>query len=558
MVFELNTLSLILLGVVATLALILWRAVSAGRVAAARAQHSLFDSQADARIATERLAAVERNLLQAQGGTSALRDRLSEAETRGAVLQSTLDDLKPRAEADARARAEAVSELERARARAANVAKDLEILRTQASSAGSRVEQLAAELAAAQARNRQQHERELEFTGANTLLTAEVANSSREIARMQAWVNESAETLRAQMVEIASKVINDSTTQFRAQSKEQLELMLKPFDKDLSAFREKIEQLYLDETKERTSLQGEVRRLAEASSRVSQDAQTLALALRGDSRSRGNWGEVVLGRVLEMSGLREGHEYFRQHHVADDDSGSGRLDILVKLPQDRCVVIDSKVSLVAYDRYVNATAEEDTGAFVKAHMESLRSHVKDLAGKEYAKRFGEQAIEYVLLFVPIEPALMLALQHDAELQGFAHDRNIVLVSPNTLMAMLKTIDYLWRVEKRTHNSEEIARRAGKLIDSIAQSGALLADLRRQLGTVDNTLRKIDDRFTGRQGLVTHARLMQELGAKGSRTLPVVGHDDDLAGDAEVVPAPDPASLHANLPAGERVAPERDH
>lgn len=478
--FEATVIALALLGVLAAVAL-LWRATASRRDAAVaqaeRARQALGEFQIDARLASDRLAAAERHALAAQAEIATLRERLSTADARAASLQSTLENVQPR------------------------------------------FVELGEKLAASDVTARQLQRREIELTAHNAQLSAQVANAAREIERMQAWVNESTEALRAQMAEIAGKVINDSTTQFRAESKEQLELMLKPFDKDLSAFREKIEQLYLDETKERTSLQGEVRRLAEASSKVSQDAQTLAIALRGDSRARGNWGEVVLARVLEMSGLREGHEYFSQHHLADEDGTSGRLDILIRLPQQRCVVIDSKVSLVAYDRYVNASAEEDSAAFVKAHMDSLRTHVKGLASKEYAKRFGDQAIEYVLLFVPIEPALMLALQHDVELQAFAHDRNIVLVSPNTLMAMLKTIDYLWRVERRTRNSEEIAARAGKLIDSIAQAGVLLMDLKRQLATVDCTMKKFDDRFTGRKGLFTHARLIQELGAKGTRMIP---------------------------------------
>ncbi len=523
------TIAIILLGAVSALALLLWRSAASRQAAASlearAAQEAAAESRTEARLAVERALALESSSEGLRSELAALRERLSAAETRAAALQTTLDILAPQLEEKTANHTRATQALESSRASGSSLAKDLEVSLARAQSSGARVEELSRDLAAALAQSRQLHGREVELAAENAQLSAQLANSAREIGRMKEWVNESSEALRVQMADIASRVINDSTTQFRAESKEQLELMLKPFDKDLAAFRERIELLYLDETKERNSLQGEVRRLAEVSSKVSQDAQNLAVALRGDSRTRGNWGEVVLGRVLEMSGLREGHEYFRQHHVSDEEGGSGRLDILVRLPQERCVVIDSKVSLVAYERFVNASAEEDSDAFVKAHMDSLRSHVKDLAGKEYAKRFGEQAIEYVLLFVPIEPALMLALQHDVELQGFAHDRNIVLVSPNTLMAMLKTIDYLWRVEKRTRNSEEIAKRAGKLIDAIAQAAALLGDLKRQLVTVDNTMRKLGDRFTGRQGLVTHARLMQEMGARGTRPLPAADNDD---------------------------------
>lgn len=550
-------LAIVLLGAVAVLALFLWRRAASRHAAALlevrTAQSGTAESRADARLADERALAVEATSHSLRAELATQRERLSAAETRAVTLQTTLDILSPQLEEKIATQASAAQALESARAAGSSLAKDLDVTLARAASSGARVEELGRELAAALAQSRELHGREVELAAANAQLATQVANSAREIGRMKEWVNESTEALRVQMADIASRVINDSTTQFRAESKEQLELMLKPFDKDLAAFRERIEHLYLDETKERNSLQGEVRRLAEISSKVALDAQNLALALRGDSRARGNWGEVVLGRVLEMSGLREGHEYSRQHHVSDEDGGSGRLDILVRLPQERCVVIDSKVSLVAYDRYVNAGADEDSGAFVKAHMESLRSHVKDLAGKEYAKRFGEQAIEYVLLFVPIEPALMLALQHDVELQGFAHERNIVLVSPNTLMAMLKTIDYLWRVEKRTRNSDEIAKRAGKLIDAIAQAAGLLGDLRRQLVTVDNTLRKLGDRFTGRQGLVTHARLINELGAKGARVLPAAGDGEETPEDEASALRPDPlenAASGAGRPGGQ--------
>jgi len=318
---------------------------------------------------------------------------------------------------------------------------------------------------------------------------------------------------------LATEILTTTGKTFTDQNKTQLDTLLSPFREKLENFEKKVEETYEKSKGETISLKAEVKMLNEQSTKLGKEADNLAKALKGDVKGQGNWGEMILERVLERSGLTKNQEYFLQESHANEDGKRFQTDVLVQLPEGKKIIIDSKVSLVAYDRYVGAESPEDRQAALKELTVSLRAHVKGLSDKNYQNLYGIDGLDFVLLFVPIEGAFAAAVQHDQGLFEDAFDKNVVLVSTSTLLATLRTIASIWKQQKQTENAVEIARQAGDLYDKFTSFSEDLITLGKQMktatGTYEESMKKLSE---GKGNLVGRAEKLRELGIKTSKQM----------------------------------------
>ncbi|WP_256645982.1 DNA recombination protein RmuC [Thermomonas paludicola] len=358
--------------------------------------------------------------------------------------------------------------------------------------------------------------------------SARLSHSERSNTEMQAFLANAQERLSGVFADLAGKAFDERTQQAALQSKGDLEMLLKPFSDQLAGFRQRVDVLHGDESRERATLVGKIDELKTLNQHMAQRAHELTTALRGNAKVRGDWGELMLESVLQGSGLVEGAHYQRQKSSTTDEGERLQPDIVVNLPDDRRIVVDSKVNLIAWQEAMNAATPAEQEEALRRHAVGLRQHVKDLGEKNYPKAIGERALEITIAFVPIEGALSAALGFDAALQTFAFDQKVVFASPNTLMALLRVVDRLWTRDKIQREASEIARTGGLVLDSLTN---FLADF-------DNVGRRLDEArtaFNGARGklsesnnaLIPRARRLVQLGAKGKKALPA-----ELQGDAE--------------------------
>ena len=333
-------------------------------------------------------------------------------------------------------------------------------------------------------------------------------------------LTEARESLKDGFKNLANEIFESKQKEFKNQSKEQLSGVLDPLQERIKAFEKKVEDVYNSEAKERFSLQKEVKSLQELNVRIAQDAVNLTNALKGESKAQGIWGEMVLERVLESSGLAKGREYEVQVSLKSEEGSRLQPDVIVRLPEGKDVVIDSKVSLSAYERFCSTDDEAESAKALSGHIQSIRTHIKQLAAKDYHTLEGIRSLDYVLMFVPVESAFSLATQEDAELYTDALSRHIAIVTPSTLLATLRTIQNMWRVEQQNRNAEEIADRAGKLYDKFVN---FVADLELIGNRLESTRGAWDDAWNklvgGRGNLIKRAEDMKTLGARVSKSLP---------------------------------------
>ncbi len=329
----------------------------------------------------------------------------------------------------------------------------------------------------------------------------------------------SRDELRAQFAELAGRIFDEREQRFAETSQQQLGQLLDPLKERIQSFEKRVEESYQAEARERFSLAKELERLQQLNLRLSDEATNLTRALKGQ-KTQGNWGELILERVLEHAGLEKGREYQTQVNLKGPNGERFQPDVIIYLPGDKQVVVDSKVSLTAYQQYV--AAEDDTigQIAIKQHVLSLRNHVKGLAGKDYKRLDGLHSLDFVLLFVPIEAAFSAALQAEPTLFQEAFDRNIVIVSPTTLLATLRVIDSLWKQERQSQNAREIAERAGWLYDKFVLFIQDLDEVGNRLQQLDKAYSSARNKLTeGRGNLVSRSEQLKLLGARASKSLP---------------------------------------
>ncbi len=331
---------------------------------------------------------------------------------------------------------------------------------------------------------------------------------------------EAKDALSQQFQNLANQILEEKGQKFAQQNVESLGALLKPLNDRLKDFQGRVEETYDKESKQRFSLQSEIEKLIQANARISEDANNLADALKGNAKTRGTWGEVVLERVLESSGLTRGREYEVQLSLRSEGGKTYQPDVVIHLPEDRHVVVDSKVSLVAYEAYCSADDEAARKAELKKHLQSLETHVENLASKNYHNLSGIRSPDFVLMFVPIEPAFMLAVGEDHDLLMEAMSRNVMLVSPTTLLISLRMIANIWRYEYQNRNAEELVRQCAAMYDKFV---GFVADLEAVGKSLDMAQRTHADALakltSGKGNLVRRAEQIRQLGVKPSKNLP---------------------------------------
>lgn len=361
-------------------------------------------------------------------------------------------------------------------------------------------------------------------TELKTRLEQERKNFAEQLALLQNAKTE----LAKEFENLANKIFESKQQQFSVNSKTLLDSTLDPLKLQLTEFRRKVEDVYEKENADRNRLSGQVLELQKQAQKIGEDAVNLAQALKGNTKTQGNWGEVVLERLLEESGLQKGREYDTQVNFTGSDGSRLVPDVIIHLPENKDIVIDAKCSLVDYERFCSAEDEAERKQYLNAHVNSLRSHIKGLSIKDYEKLDGIKALDFVFIFIPIEAAFMFALQHEPGLYREAYDRHIILVSPTTLLATLRTVENIWRYEKQNKNAERIAKEAGALHDQFVLLLESLDAIGSSLNKTQEAYSKARDRLqSGRGNLVKRVDDIRRLGAKTKKS--IAGHLLENAG-----------------------------
>jgi len=364
--------------------------------------------------------------------------------------------------------------------------------------------------------------------------------SERSLESTRAYYQSQQEKLREQKADIetikqqfntefqviANKILEEKTQKFTETNSKSLDQILNPLKEKIKTFEEKVEKTYQHEAAERNSLKGVVQQLMEQSLRIKDEANSLTRALRGDSKKQGNWGEVILERVLERSGLVKDREYRLQAALTDEEGRRLQPDAIIDLPDEKHLVVDSKVSLLAYERWVNAETDDEREGYAKQHIQSIENHVKSLSAKNYHDLYQIHSPDFVLLFMPIESAFSMSITYKADLFSDAWDRKVVIVSPSTLLATLRTIASMWKQERQTRNVLEIAKEAGALYDKFV---GFLQDLEKMGEYLTRAVRAHEDATrklsTGPGNVVTKVEKLKKLGARANKQI-----DNDLLDD----------------------------
>ena len=325
--------------------------------------------------------------------------------------------------------------------------------------------------------------------------------------------------MKLQFSKLANDIFEQKAKVHAEQNQRQLDSILKPFKEQVVSFGKKIEENYITETKERHLLKDQIIQLRSLNEKLSDDANNLTNALKGENKTQGNWGELILEKILENSGLREGHEYETQGAYKDENGKLFKPDVLVHLPDEKDIIVDSKVSLVAYERYMNAEDEKSREEARKAHILSVRSHIKGLSEKKYEDLEGLRSLDFVLLFMPIESAYMLALEEDSDFFNATIKQNIMVVGPSTLLVTLRTIEYIWRNERQEQNAQEIAKKAADLYDKFVGFVDDMHSIGKQITKTQESYESAMNKLsTGKGNLVKRTEDMQKLGLKTKKKI----------------------------------------
>lgn len=351
-------------------------------------------------------------------------------------------------------------------------------------------------------------------------------------------LNSAREQMTLEFKQLASDILEDKSQRFTATNRDSIREILKPLNEKIVQFEKKVEETYDRESKARFSLENEIRKLHEANVRISSEADNLTRALKGESRTQGTWGEVILESILEKSGLVKGREYETQSSLKGEGGSRLQPDVVIHLPDDKHVVIDAKVSLKAYEQYSSSEDESQRAQYLRQHIQSIRQHVKGLSDKEYHNLLDLKSLDFVLLFMPVEAAFTAAVQNDDSLFGEAFEKNIMLVGPSTLLATLRTIQNIWRHENQNRNALEIAQRAGWLYDKFVAFVQDLEDIGSKIDATQASYDRAHNKLTsGRGNLINRVETLKKLGARASkqhqeRLLAKARDDDDIQADPD--------------------------
>ncbi|SMF82130.1 DNA recombination protein RmuC [Tistlia consotensis] len=474
----------------------------------------------------ERLQAAEAELAEQRAARAELERQLAEEGRRLAGLEVTAARV-PELE---RQLTERATVLESTREQRADVERDLATARSALQERGEQAEELRraqgelkAALEAARATAGEQASR-------IAALQETLDQERRQSAEKLKLLADTRETMTKEFKLLADEVMKTHGTSFAQQNKDQVEGLLKPLRDRLQEFQQGLQSAHTESAKERATLAEQIKQLSDHSARMSSETQNLTRALKGKAQTQGAWGEMILSTILERSGLREGEEYTTQDSHTTEEGQRVRSDVLVNLPGGQRIVIDSKVSLTAFEECVNAEEETGRAAAALRHVTSMRGHIRTLGSKDYHLAAGSE-LDYVIMFVPIEGALAIALEQDPALTAFAADSNVAIATPTTLMVALRTVANVWQVERRNRNAEQIASRAGRLYDKFVGFAKDMESLGTRLDGArqcyDQAMGKLS---TGNGNLVRQVEQLKQLGAKASKALPATLKEEAAADD----------------------------
>jgi len=338
---------------------------------------------------------------------------------------------------------------------------------------------------------------------------------------MKTSLETSREQLRMEFQNLANQILEEKGRMFAENSQNSLDVMLKPFRDQIDGFQKRINQVHDEALRGNVSLGSEIKRVLEVGLKISSEANSLTSALKGDKKTTGNWGEIQLERTLQLAGLVPGDHYQAQAHFKDDLGNNRHPDFVIKLPDLKHMVIDSKVSLVDYDRAISASDEAEMRAALDAHVKAVRNHIDDLSRKDYSNLVGMRSPSFVLMFMPIEPAYIEALKHNKDLFDYGYRHNVIMVSHTTLMPILKTVANLWMVARSNEQAHELSARAGEIYNQVVVVAERLKKLGANLDTVSRQYNETVKAVAGQQGLYGKTSRFNELSSKANKTMPVL-------------------------------------
>lgn len=496
-----------------------------------RLQHQLALQQQAWQQSEQQLGHTAKSLADSQQQLSAARQAAQDYQTRAAAAEQSVQHFTNRLAEAAERQQQLLRELAAAKQQSAAEQEEAQSWQTRAVAAEQSKQHLDRSLAEATERQQQlqQHyETARQELAASRLqherVQTQIEQQQQAHAEQIALLNQARQNLREQFQNLANQILEEKSRRFSEQNRQELDQLLNPLSEKLQGFSQLVQNTYEKEAKERLTLENELKRLQQLNARLHQDAQALTQALTGSrNKSQGNWGEMILEKVLENSGLVKGREYFVQSGGRQTDSdGESRYlqpDVLINLPDNKQIIVDSKVSLTAYVRYTRAESPEAAETELAAHLASIHQHIKELAAKRYSDIEGLVSLDFVFMFVPVEPAYLLALQQDPELFQTCFDQRIILVGPSTLLATLRTVANIWRHEYQNRHALQIASEGGKLYDKFVGFVETLEKVGKNLQQAkDSYQAAYKQLYSGRGNLVGRVEKLRQMGVKAGKRL----------------------------------------
>ncbi|MDT3694772.1 MAG: DNA recombination protein RmuC [Ignavibacterium sp.] len=365
-----------------------------------------------------------------------------------------------------------------------------------------------------------EREKSEKLTSENSSIKSDYANLQTKLSEQKEVIENLHEKFTKEFENLANRIFEEKGNKFSEQNKEKLSEILNPLKEKISDFEKKVEETNKESIKGHASLREQLNMLKDMNQQITQEAKNLTTALKGQNKAQGNWGEFILESILEKSGLVKGREYVVQESLTTESGKRFQPDVIIKLPENKSIIIDSKVSLVGYEKFVSEEEDNLKQLGLRDHINSIRAHIKNLSGKNYQNLYQLESLDFVLMFMPIEPAFAVAVQSDPAVFTDAFEQNIVIVSPSTLLATLRTISSIWRQENQNRNALEIARQSGEMLDKfMAFVDDLISVGKGLISAKDNYDKAMNKLVDGRGNLISRSEKIKKLGAKASKTLP---------------------------------------
>ena len=419
-------------------------------------------------------------------------------------------------------------ELDEEQSRHSAIAEQITALKERSGIASAQAESLNAQLQHSQSQLSRKEQEQQHLTEKLTALSQELtglkttlAEKEKHFSAQQQNFEQSKQQLGVEFQNLANRILDEKSRSFSQSNQTALETLLKPFREQIEGFQKRVNEIHSESVKGNAGLEAEIKKVLEIGLNMSQEASNLTSALKGEKKTLGNWGEVQLERALQLAGLEENVHYRAQAHFKDEQGGRNYPDFVLNLPDEKHLIIDSKMSLVAYESAVNSDNDFERERLLKEHISALKSHINDLHKKDYSNLIGMRSPNFVLMFIAVEPAYIEALKSDPALFNYGYERNVIMVSHTTLMPILRTVANLWRIERGNAEAKEIAEKAGEIYNQICLVAERLSKLGNTLSTVSNQYNHTVTALVGQQGLVGKVERFKTLSAKANKMMPEV-------------------------------------